>query len=93
MVVDVTQRFVDLDGQPIGDTTFRKIACDLLLGTGCEKLNGEQKVARYDLALRIHREERPELSESEVGLLRNLIDANCPPLVVAQSRGMLGGQV
>ncbi len=92
MKLDLNQEFKALNGEVIksesGNLTLKSICSEALLNTSPEdKLSGEEKAKRYQLAHNIFTSEAEnfEITVEEVALLKNLIGNLFTPLVVGQA--------
>lgn len=89
MQLDVTQILYDLDNEamknPKGNVaTLRWICCEALLSPHPKEQDLDQleKVKRFQLAKRISKDDKVELSVDELALLKRLVGQGFPPLVV-----------
>ena len=88
MKLVVTQQLTDLDGNPLPqETKMRTIFVNALLADYKDEQNvsGEQKLERYELALRINAYDEVELKVEEAALLKKLVAKAYTPLVVGQA--------
>lgn len=72
--------------------TLRKICVDCLLANAAqgEKITGEDKAKRYQLAMKIHETKKDiDLESEEISLVKELVGNNYGPLVVGQVHLML----
>jgi hypothetical protein len=98
MLIDVTTVFTDFDGNPMKDAgqqdlTLAAVAISALMATYPDEqgLSGDEKVKRYDLAMRIHRRSAVtvDVAIDDIALIKRLIDKAYTPLVVGQAREFL----
>jgi hypothetical protein len=92
MKLNLNQEFKALNGEVIksesGNLTLKSICSEALLNTSPEdKLSGEDKAKRYQLAHNIFNSKAAnfEITVEEVALLKNLIGNLFTPLVVGQA--------
>jgi hypothetical protein len=78
--------FKDKDGKPVS-ITLRSVVTNSLLGVYSDEpaLSGEDKTARWLLALRIQHEVNPDLTAEEVALIKKLVAKNYPTGVAGQA--------
>jgi len=97
MTLDVTQVLLGLDGKPIIDgdkpVTLRPICTNALMATmDTDKgMSGEDKVAIWSLAGKIHKEDRPVLDAKEVVLLKKRVGDAYGPAIVGPAFLLLNG--
>jgi len=87
MKLVVTQQLTDIGGNPLPQNLhMRKIFVDALLADYKDEQNvsGEQKLERYELALKINAEDEVELKVEQAALLKKLVAKAYTPLVVGQ---------
>jgi len=91
MKVLLTKKFVDLDGAEIKNEkdeafTLRDALISALMATyeGEKDLPGKDKLERYNLAIRIKRDEEINLSSEEIVLLKRLVGMAYGVLIVGQ---------
>ncbi len=91
MRIDVSKEILDLDGEPLKDdrkkplTIGEAMTNGLMAAFGDEKLSGKEKLERFMLASRIHKQKEVELTAEEGALIQKLVNQCYPsPLVVAQ---------
>ncbi len=99
MFVDFVRPLRSYDGSPLIDSDPKMKGAPILLRQVCcnaltaliqgEVLTGEEKLHRWKLAERIHKEARLDLKVEEIALLKKLIDQVYPILVVAPSWELL----
>ena len=97
IIINVTKGLFNLDGNAILDGSdnknpmiLRSVLCNALLSHRAEeKLSGADKVERYDLAMRIHKNDKVEMEVKEVNTIMELIAAMYTPLIVGQVFPML----
>ena len=93
--IDVTQTFVGLDGDVLTDQdkkelTLRSICENVLLGTNPkEQIDGEEKVKRYALAMKIHEHDATDMTAEEITLVKKVIGEAYGPMVVGRAWEML----
>lgn len=100
MKINVTQQFHEIDGTPatVGEEKnpfmLRKVLVESLLLTYNDEahLPGEEKVKRYELAVKIQREDEPELKIEDIALVKKLVGKAYAPIIVGQAWSMLEGQ-
>jgi len=83
-----------IGGEQINEPCTLRWACveALLAVQADEKLSGEEKVRRYDLALLIQEAKAPlDLSVDDLSFIKKLCDQGFTPLVVGQTRRLLEG--
>lgn len=96
MMIFMDQAMVDMDGTVLtrqtptgeGPYTLRAICVQALMGIFDDErgLSGEEKLARYELALRINKAEEPvELKAEDVALLKKLIAKGFATIIVGQA--------
>lgn len=73
--------------------TLKWAAVEALLAAGAvDKLSGEEKGKRYDLALKVQESNGPlDLGVEDVSLIKKLCDEHFAPLIVGQTRKLLDG--
>lgn len=89
--LDTTQVLKNYDGEPlIYDTkdgnplTIGRLSCDMLLKEdGAERLPGTEKVARFELAQRIHSADVVKLTPEEWTKIKGIIGKDCFPHICA----------
>jgi len=92
--IDTFYVFRDMDDKEIKINgkvqTFAIISCQALLGVA-ENTNpsGDDKVMRYNLALRLHNNDITDLNLDELKLLKDLIGQAFTPLIVGQAWELL----
>lgn len=74
--------------------TLRAICVDALLNQyeAERNLSGEEKMTRFNLAVRITNEDEPELRSEEVTLIKKVVAMMYGPLVMGQTWNMLDPQ-
>jgi len=89
--IDVTQKLVGLDGEPLKDQkqedlVLRSICENALLGMNPkEQIAGEEKMARYALAMKIHKYDEVDLSAEEITKIKKIVGDSYAPLVVGRA--------
>jgi len=105
MKIDFNQELKNIEGATLTRTrqdgdkivqlpaTLKWAAVEALLAVGAtDKLSGEEKGRRYDLALKVQESHGPiELPVEDVSLIKTLCDEHFAPLIVGQTRKMLNG--
>ncbi|MFA5406994.1 MAG: hypothetical protein WC307_06580 [Candidatus Nanoarchaeia archaeon] len=95
MEIDFNQTINDLDGKPIPNelheaVTLKSISRTALLNMAPdEKLKPEDKVKRYDLAMKIYLGTKVDLTIEEIAMLKPIIGNSFGPLVVGRAYSML----
>ena len=96
MIIDVTREFKMLDGTVIknaqGNVYLLRMACaDSLLNpaTKDENLGAEDKVKYFTLAMKIYKNNKPDLTIEELALLKKRIGVYSSVLIVGQAFEML----
>jgi hypothetical protein len=74
--------------------TLKWAAVEALLASGgVDKLSGEEKGRRYELALKVQEaKEAIDLSVDDVSFIKKLCDDHFAPLIVGQTRRLLDGK-
>lgn len=95
---DVTKQILQLDGTPLlnnGEAfTVRRIITDALLAntaTEGEEETGAVKVARFELAQRVQRNDTCRLKPEDIVLIKKRVGQMYGPLFVGQIFAMLDG--
>ncbi len=90
MLVDVTKELKNFDGEPIylntggepTDMTVRNTAVTLLAaGMRDEKIPADDALVRFQLAQRVHDQDKLELDVDEISLILRLTSESFTPLV------------
>ena len=102
MKIDFAQELKTIDGSPLMrnkneggvvitlPATLKWAAVEALLGSESDKLTGEEKGQRYELALTVQAATEPvDLPIEFVCLIRKLCDEFFAPLIVGQTRRLL----
>ena len=95
MKIDVTQPLVGYNGEPIQNgantaLTLRAACCEALTGAyPDEKLSGEEKVRRFELARLLHAEDEPDVCVEDIALVKQLIGKGYGPMVVGPAWSLL----
>ena len=100
MLINVTNVLVQFDGTPIKnvvnneaqDATIREACVNALMSPN-EKDSGAKKVEKYDLALRIYKNDEVELSVEEAATIKECVGKLFAPIVVGQLFKVLDGKV
>lgn len=100
MEVRLIKYLLNLDGTEVKDAsgkvaTVKGVILDALLATYKDEMNlsGEEKVRRWDLALRLNKTSDPcEVSADEIVLMKNLVGKAYGPLVTGQVWATLEGK-
>jgi hypothetical protein len=80
---DFSQPLLQLDGQPFADQATLGMVCEnLLLNINEQGVAGDEKLARFNLAKRIHGRGVQDVTAEDVTLLKRMIGTYCPPNVV-----------
>ena len=97
MTLDVTQVLLGLDGEAMMDgdnpVTLRPICVNALMAVmeADKGMSGEDKVAIWSLAGKIHKEDRPVLDAKEVVLLKKRVGDAYGPAIVGPAFLLLNG--
>jgi len=76
-----------------GASTLRDICIAALMTDNPEnRVNGQEKYRRYELATKIKKNDTVEVTTDEIVLIKNLIAEIYPPLVLGQAFDMLEGK-
>lgn len=97
MKVDFTKAFQTIEGEPLYEAdnkkalTLKKVAIESLLAVFEDErnLSGEEKVKRYELALKISGNEIVDLKAEDIALIKKLITKGYSSLVVGQAWKMI----
>jgi len=98
MVVEFDVELHSLDGSVLQDSatqkiTLKNISVNALLTPADEKLAGEEKLKRYNLAQKIYASTAGiDMTTEEIALVKKLIGEIYPPLIVGQTWAMLEGK-
>lgn len=80
---DFSQQLLQLDGTPFADQATLGLVCEnLLLNINEQGVSGEDKLARFKLAQRIHNGGVQSVTAEELTLLKRMIGTFCAPNVV-----------
>ena len=88
MRIDITQSLVGYNGEPVQNMagvafTLRAACCEALTAAyPDEKLTGEEKVKRFELARLLYVEDEPDVSVEDLALIKQLIGKGYGPVVV-----------
>ncbi len=87
MKIDITQQLVGYNGEPIQNgasaLTLRSVCCEALTAAYPEeKLAGEEKVRRFELARLLYAEDEPDVSVEDLALVKQLVGKGYGPVVV-----------
>ena len=90
MKIDTSYAFRDLDDKEIKlagkSQTFSVVACNALLSLpDNSNVPGNDKITRYNLAMKIHNNNPVDLTLDELKLLKDLIGQLYLPLIVGQA--------
>jgi hypothetical protein len=96
MVLNTIQALVNFNGKPLQemvdgklvDITVRTVTVNVLLSPK-EKDKGTDKIRKYDLAMRIYKEDSVQLTLEEATLIKELVGEAFGPIVVGQLYKML----
>jgi hypothetical protein len=105
MKIDFNQELKTIEGSTLmrtkqeGNTitqlaaTLKWAAVEALLASGgVDKLSGEEKARRYDLAVSIQQSDQAlDLGVEDVSFIKKLCDEHFAPLIVGQTRKLLDG--
>ena len=89
--INVTQELKGLDGKPAADDsgkiqTLRSVCINALLAMNeNERIDGEEKLARYKLAQTIHDKDEIDLAVEQIARIKQAIAANYSPLAVGRA--------
>jgi hypothetical protein len=77
---------VEMNDENEKKITLRLIACNALQATFDDErnLSGEEKIKRFNLALKITKTDFPDLSAEEIAEIKKLIAKGYPPLIVGR---------
>lgn len=96
MKIDVTAPILDLNNAPLpaGDgqhVTLRAIIEAVLINPleGDNKLEGPAKLQLWDLALKVHHEDKPDLQAEEIALIKRRIGIGTSTTVVGRAFALL----
>jgi hypothetical protein len=94
MKVDFSKELIDLDGKTVDSSatdktpaTVRKVVCGALIASYPDEanLNPEEKVKRWNLALRVQKELDPiDFKTDEIALMKKLVGKAYGPMIVGQ---------
>lgn len=92
MKVKVNQKLVALNGNVLKDNDGQGNVIDATLKTAIvngllapvQKESGVDKVKKYELALRIYKNDEVELSAEDIVLIKKCVGENFAPIVVGQ---------
>lgn len=97
MKVDVTQVFKTMDGQVMiendgkgnaVEATLRMAIVNAVLSP-VERESGIEKAKKYDLAMRVYKEDEVDLKAEEITLIKERVGEVFPPLIVGQVFNLL----
>lgn len=97
MKIKVTESLKQMNGKPMVDqddngkpveATIRTVLVNALLSPVPEE-KGMDKVAKYDLAQRIYKEDEVDLNETDIKLIKDRVGELFAPLVVGQIFNLL----
>lgn len=95
MKVDFSKVITGLKGEPLSDgkepVTLSAVVCGVLLALD-QAESAEDKVRKFQLAVRAVNGGVQDLSAEDLVLLKKLIGKLCPPLVVGRSYQILDGE-
>lgn len=97
MKVDVTQVFKTMDGQVMIDNDGKGNAVEATLRMAIvnavlspvERESGIEKAKKYDLAMRVYKEDEVDLKAEEITLIKERVGEVFPPLIVGQVFNLL----
>jgi hypothetical protein len=100
MLIDVTKVLTQFDGMPLKDmvngeavdATVRMAFINALMAPA-EKDSAVQKVAKYDLATRVYKQDKVEITVEEASLIKEAVGKSFAPIVVGQVYNLLDGKV
>ena len=88
-----------IDGQNLKrednlDVSVKDVILNSLLVSFSDEMNlsGEEKVKRYALAMKVHKNAKPDLSIDDLSLIKGLIGKMYSPLIVGQMWEILEGK-
>lgn len=98
MLIDVTKVLTQFDGTPLKDmvngqavdATFRMAFINALMAPQ-EKDSAMVKVQKYDLAMRVFKNDSVELTVEEAALIKEAVGKAFAPIVVGQIYNLLDG--
>jgi len=98
MLINVTETLKQFDGTPIKDVvkgeavdaTVRQAIVNALMSPA-EKDTGLEKVKKYDLAMRVYKEDEVEFSAEEAAMVKEVVGKLFAPIVVGQLFKLLDG--
>ncbi len=101
MNINVAQAFVDFNTdeaitRPTGNGDerepylFKHVLINALMAAD-EGIDGEEKLNRYDLAMRVKKDDAVEINEAEVKSLKEIIGKTYPTIIVGQLFPALDG--
>ena len=101
MNINVTKEFIDFNTneaitRPTGNDEerepylFRHVIINALMAVE-EGIDGEEKLNRYDLAMRVKKDDNVEINEKEVKTLKEIIGNMFPTIIVGQIFPALDG--
>jgi len=98
LVKKMGEKITDFEGNAITDPdgtelTLRDVCIRALLMNHPDERNikGEEKLRRYDLALKIQNQKTPELTTTEISNIKDLIGRAFAALIVGRAWHMLEG--
>lgn len=99
MKVQLGKELVDLEGKVINaadgnPAIVGKICIEALLATYADEaqLTGEEKIKRWELAVKIKGQDFIELAAEEIALIKQLVGKAYNPMVVGQTWEVLEGR-
>lgn len=99
MKINVTNSLKQLNGQPVmniidgeaQEATIREAIVNALMSPA-EKDSGIKKAEKYDLALRVYKEDEVEFSAEEAATIKECVGKIFAPIVVGQLFHLLDGK-
>lgn len=93
MKIDFSKPITDLDGKPVEDLTLRVVALNALMAMLPDEQNlpGDQKVARFALAMRVNAGGEVDVSPEDIALMKTLIGKTYGALAVGRAYEILNG--
>lgn len=100
MLLNVTETLKQMNGQDILEVDEKGESIPATVRTACvnallapvDKEAGTEKVKKYDLAMRIYKEDKVELSAEECALIKEQSGKLFAPIVVGQLFNILDGK-
>lgn len=99
MKINFKQKIKNFDDTDAVDESGKQVTLDvvcinaLMSNNPEERVSGDEKLKRYDLALKIKNSNELNLSSEDITLLKKLIGNVYSTLIVGQSYKMLEGEV